>query len=708
MEVLSGSYATVETLVNANPETGVYIVQEDGHVYSWTKNAENAIDLGVYQATEVDDFSIKNINLASDSITRDKLNLFENILYKAIKVYKNKKLIGYDTTTKLPLFADDNNSSCYVFYSNDVEGTVFYLNTNSVQAIVKYTENVKGTNVTTDYFINTGGSYSLYDSIANEAYTSVNNDDYEKTVICLENNHLYVKKKNTIDFSKLNAKDIVGKLSGNQMNLERINLLEYASFINCKCCEGYDISTHLPIFKNSVNFYIADISLEKLKDGFFDEIYFKVPDLSKQSNYTQGVVAYTENVIATPQTYKQLKSSNYYDGTTGYVRLDKVFSENIGITLKQYEHLIIVCDYNDDLPIYCNVYGSDNPNFKIFNKNEFEKVECILNSKFKVVNNNKLLLYPQNFTKNINTKNVNLIEIPTFSYNFKDCLVYIPKTVQNKNHSLNYYFLNNNTINLSKTINIETIDENAGNGLTKKILFIGDSLTDAGVYPKRVKELFENDVMNIELIGTLDNNTNEGRSGWRAYTYTHCANGSDESTAGGFYQGSNAFWNPDTSKFDFDYYMNNNAFEGVDYVFINLGTNDISRGNYQTESNIISFYNIMISSIKAYNSNIKIGLWLPPARGIGNNIHNIKTRDAALKMNEYLINNFENREEDNIYLIPINVSIDPDNDYNTNNCVIDDSHSIECITDIVHPKQSGYFKIAEIFYYWIKYFSTLS
>ena len=85
----------------------------------------------------------------------------------------------------------------------------------------------------------------------------------------------------------------------------------------------------------------------------------------------------------------------------------------------------------------------------------------------------------------------------------------------------------------------------------------------------------------------------------------------------------------------------------------------------------------------------------------------MKTRDAALKMNEYLINNFENREEDNIYLIPINVSIDPDNDYNTNNCVIDDSHSIEYITDIVHPKQSGYYKIAEVFYYWIKYFATL-
>ena len=53
-----GSYATVSALKSANPETGVYIIQEDGHIYSWTKNGNDAIDLGVYQATDIADNSV--------------------------------------------------------------------------------------------------------------------------------------------------------------------------------------------------------------------------------------------------------------------------------------------------------------------------------------------------------------------------------------------------------------------------------------------------------------------------------------------------------------------------------------------------------------------------------------------------------------------------------------------------------------------------
>lgn len=46
-----GSYETVSALQSANPDTGVYIIQEDGHAYSWTKNGGTAIDLGVYMST---------------------------------------------------------------------------------------------------------------------------------------------------------------------------------------------------------------------------------------------------------------------------------------------------------------------------------------------------------------------------------------------------------------------------------------------------------------------------------------------------------------------------------------------------------------------------------------------------------------------------------------------------------------------------------
>ena len=49
-----GSYANAAAIVSANPDTGVYIAQDNGHIYSWTKNGSSAIDLGVYQAIELD------------------------------------------------------------------------------------------------------------------------------------------------------------------------------------------------------------------------------------------------------------------------------------------------------------------------------------------------------------------------------------------------------------------------------------------------------------------------------------------------------------------------------------------------------------------------------------------------------------------------------------------------------------------------------
>ena len=55
-----GTYATVAALTSANPDTGVYIVTANGHIYSWVKNGSSAIDLGVYQAASFE--TLYNIN----------------------------------------------------------------------------------------------------------------------------------------------------------------------------------------------------------------------------------------------------------------------------------------------------------------------------------------------------------------------------------------------------------------------------------------------------------------------------------------------------------------------------------------------------------------------------------------------------------------------------------------------------------------------
>lgn len=73
-----GSYETVAALVSANPKTGVYIISENGHIYSWEKDNSNAIDLGVYQATAISNGSIESEKMS------DNLKSLLNLNYESI------------------------------------------------------------------------------------------------------------------------------------------------------------------------------------------------------------------------------------------------------------------------------------------------------------------------------------------------------------------------------------------------------------------------------------------------------------------------------------------------------------------------------------------------------------------------------------------------------------------------------------------------
>ena len=61
-----GVYNTTALLISSNPETGVYIVSADGHIYSWIKNGSDVVDLGVYQAAEDSD----SVEIALDYTTQ--------------------------------------------------------------------------------------------------------------------------------------------------------------------------------------------------------------------------------------------------------------------------------------------------------------------------------------------------------------------------------------------------------------------------------------------------------------------------------------------------------------------------------------------------------------------------------------------------------------------------------------------------------------
>lgn len=223
-------------------------------------------------------------------------------------------------------------------------------------------------------------------------------------------------------------------------------------------------------------------------------------------------------------------------------------------------------------------------------------------------------------------------------------------------------------------------------------------MTQADIYTQKLVDMFENDVMSVELIGTQGKNKNkhEGRGGWSTSQYVN------ESKWGNF---TNPFYN---NGFDFGYYMKTNQFDSVDYVLINLGTNDVAQ-NF-TEAEIINWYQKMIDSIKKYNDSIIIGLWLAPTRAICGNYAIRYYIDLTLRLTKALIETYDGREHEGIYLIPI-IGLDNDYDYNITpkpvSTINSDYTQLVC-DEAVHPSPIGYEKIAAMIYPYIKYWGDLT
>ena len=258
--------------------------------------------------------------------------------------------------------------------------------------------------------------------------------------------------------------------------------------------------------------------------------------------------------------------------------------------------------------------------------------------------------------------------------------------------------------NISKTVNVEAIPTNNGNGITRKILTIGDSTVNAAYTTYKMKQFFDSDVMNVTFIGTLENNGvhHEGRSGWSFYTY--CTN----------YAG-NPFWNAGTSKFDLAYYLTSTSqtLGSNDWVNIQLGINDLFAsalldGSFDVDAKIEQmkgFLNDMITSIHAHNSNIRIGIGIttPPAisqdatgNGLNSSAYSLEyyVKKGLVKWWEYLLAMYDNEatRTSKIYLVPINCTIDREHNFPTEMQNIDEINTtqISVQNNDVHPDLAGY------------------
>lgn len=119
-----GFYTTLQNLISANPRSGIYLIQENGHIYAWTKNGSEAIDLGVYNGLNIYQGSITELGYTTfEACKNDGYYNFAGSDLPSI-TDKPSNLTGGGI---LIVFSKSSASAYYVFqYIRDSSGNEWY------------------------------------------------------------------------------------------------------------------------------------------------------------------------------------------------------------------------------------------------------------------------------------------------------------------------------------------------------------------------------------------------------------------------------------------------------------------------------------------------------------------------------------------------------------------------------------------------------
>ncbi|ROI02948.1 SGNH/GDSL hydrolase family protein [Chryseobacterium sp. G0240] len=186
----------------------------------------------------------------------------------------------------------------------------------------------------------------------------------------------------------------------------------------------------------------------------------------------------------------------------------------------------------------------------------------------------------------------------------------------------------------------------------------------------------------------------------------------------------NNFYNPSTQKFDFSYYLSSTGqtFSNNGWVILNLGINDMFSSTTLEDAAakvevMISKYNEMIASIKAYNSTIRIGILvtIPPAdqNAFGESysvgqFSEMYRKTGLITWQNRLHKEYDNTTANNnrIYLIPAHLSVDTDYDFPTVARPVNADNTVTEVVQIngVHPADAGNKKMARAIAAAFKYY----
>ena len=260
----------------------------------------------------------------------------------------------------------------------------------------------------------------------------------------------------------------------------------------------------------------------------------------------------------------------------------------------------------------------------------------------------------------------------------------------------------------AKTVTVTAVAYAVGSATTINAIHLGDSMIDNDYHLTHLQSNMTGSNITYNVLGSRPHS--EGRGGWTSTQYLTLQEN------GGV---TNAFFNPITEKFDFNYYMTEQGYSDVDVVWIFLGTNDIKGqtqfAGIEGATNItIKNLNEIIASIHDYDSDIKIVI---NTAGIGahdqypyakmyndnrikQNLHRYGIQVQVSKM----IKAFSDREDENIYLCLTGSSLDNVNGFPTTTTIAAAriSKPVTYQSDCYHPSSEGYYQFADCEYAFIR------
>lgn len=287
---------------------------------------------------------------------------------------------------------------------------------------------------------------------------------------------------------------------------------------------------------------------------------------------------------------------------------------------------------------------------------------------------------------------------------------------------------NENLVAQAQTV-IKIAPADAGKGKKVSILMIGDSLTNATVYPAQLHKLCQGqNNPALKMVGShagggkkvLANGVaHEGYGGWKWQTFLTKYN----PNAKGRYRYASCskflFPQPD-GKLVFDlekYFAKYSNGKKPDVVTFQLGVNDVFWGNKDNIdkfcADILANADKLIAEFRKVLPNAIFGIGFV-TQGADQDAfgHNYRCGQTSwgyyrnsMRLNQAMQKHFAKYNDPKLVMIPVSVSLDTENNFPARKIAVNSQNTNEVMrqNNGVHPAAAGYRQMGDVYYAWLKY-----